>query len=262
MAASLSLPPSACHAGIVRSLTKPTVIAPKRPANDVAQYDDLAGEWWRPGGLFAMLRWIAEARARLVPPAARTGAVLVDLGCGGGLMAPHLAGMGYRHVGVDLTLSALEQAAAHGVAAVRADANALPLVPGCADVVTVGELLEHVADPRGVLAEAIRLLRPGGLLVLDTVNKTLLARIIAVEIGERLRGVAPAGIHDPNLFVPPRVVIDECAKHGIDVKIRGLRPRVGQLVRFLATGRGEVAMVPAWSNAVLYQGIGRAPTST
>jgi 2-polyprenyl-6-hydroxyphenyl methylase/3-demethylubiquinone-9 3-methyltransferase len=238
------------------------VIAPKRPANDVAQYDDLAGEWWRPGGLFAMLHWIAKARARLVPPATRTDAMLVDLGCGGGLMAPHLAGKGYRHVGVDLMLSALEQAAAHGVAAIRADATALPLAPGCADVVTVGELLEHVDNPRRVLAEAIRLLRPGGLLILDTVNKTLLARLIAVEVGERLRGVAPSGIHDPNLFVPPRVVMDECAKHGVDLKVRGLRPRVGQLVRYLATGRGDVAMVPVLTTAVLYQGIGRAPTST
>jgi 2-polyprenyl-6-hydroxyphenyl methylase / 3-demethylubiquinone-9 3-methyltransferase len=262
MGASLSLPTSACHAGIVRSLTKATLATPKRPANDVAQYDDLAGEWWRPDGLFAMLHWIAVARARLVPPAARTGAVLVDLGCGAGLLAPHLSTKGYRHVGVDLAFSALEQAAAHGVAAVRASADAVPLAAGCADVVTVGELLEHVTEPRAVLAEAIRLLRPGGTLVIDTINKTLLARIIAVEIGERLHGVAPSGIHDPNLFVPPRVVIQECAKHGIEMKVRGLRPRVGQLVRFLATGRGDVAMVPVWTTAVLYQGVGRRSAST
>lgn len=242
-------PSVTCHAEFVSVLM--------RQANDPGQYDDLADEWWRPDGLFAMLHWIAVARARLVPPAGRTGAVLVDLGCGAGLLAPHVSAKGYRHIGVDLTLSALEQAAAHGVAAVHGDALAVPLAGGCADVVCVGELLEHVRDPRRVLAEACRLVRPGGVLVLDTINATAAARLFAVTIGERLAGVALRGIHDPALFVPPRVVVDECARHGIEIKIRGLRPRVGQLARWLVTRRGDVAMVPTWSRAVLYQGRGQ-----
>src|SRR5690606_41467379 len=106
--------------------------------------DDLAEEWWRPGGVLAMLHWIARARAALVPPARRPGAVLVDLGCGGGVLAPHLAGKGYRHLGVDLVASALAQAAAHGVTAVRADVTALPLPDRCADGVSPGESCVHV----------------------------------------------------------------------------------------------------------------------
>ena len=90
--------------------------ATRRARNDPGQYDDLAGEWWRPGSPLSMLYWLARARARLIPPAERDGAVLVDLGCGGGLLAPHVADKGYRHVGVDLIVSGLEQAAAHGVA--------------------------------------------------------------------------------------------------------------------------------------------------
>lgn len=230
------------------------VVARRR--NDLGQYDDLAGEWWRPDGVFAMLHWIAEARARLIPPAARAEAVLVDLGCGGGLSAPYLVAKGYRHIGVDLTTSALEQAAAHGVTVVRGDATAVPLRDGCADVVTAGELLEHVTDPRAVLGEACRLLRPGGLLVIDTINATALARLVAVHIGERLQGVAPRGIHDPDLFVPPRLVVDECARLGIEMKVRGLRPRVPQIVRWLVTRRGAVTMVPTRSMAILYQGRG------
>src|SRR5690606_27456816 len=113
---------------------------PVRVRNDPRQYDELAGEWWRPGGAFAMLHWIAEARARLIPPARREGAVLVDVGCGGGLLAPHVAALGYRHVGVDLTTSALQQAAERGVAVLRGDATALPLPDGCADVVSAGEI--------------------------------------------------------------------------------------------------------------------------
>jgi 2-polyprenyl-6-hydroxyphenyl methylase/3-demethylubiquinone-9 3-methyltransferase len=86
-----------------------------RKCNDPAQYDDLAAQWWDPRGAFMMLRWLAAARGALVP-AATGDAVLVDLGCGAGLLAPQVAGKGYRHVGVDITASALAQARAHGVA--------------------------------------------------------------------------------------------------------------------------------------------------
>ncbi|MEU8260926.1 methyltransferase domain-containing protein [Micromonospora sp. NPDC048999] len=236
------------------------------PPNDPRQYDELAGEWWRPDGAFAMLHWLARARAALVPPAATRDALLVDLGCGAGLLAPHLAGKGYRHVGVDLTRSALDQAAAHGVTVINGDVTALPLADGCADVVSAGEVLEHVPDWRRAVAEACRLLRPGGLLVLDTLNDTLLARLIAVEIGERLPTV-PRGIHDPRLFVDARALIAECARHGVELRLRGVRPELGGTLAWLlrriragAAGRPggrEPRIVPTRSTAVLYQGHGR-----
>ncbi|MCW3813085.1 methyltransferase domain-containing protein [Micromonospora sp. DR5-3] len=241
--------------------TSPRVL----PPNDPRQYDDLAGEWWRPDGAFAMLHWLARARADLVPPASRRDAVLVDLGCGAGLLAPHLVGKGYRHIGVDLTRSALDQAATHGVTAIRADATAVPLAAGCADVVSAGELLEHVPDWRRAVAEACRLLRPGGLLVLDTLNDTVLARLVAVEIGERLPTV-PRGIHDPRLFVDARALVAECARHGVALRLRGIRPELGGTLAWLlrrmrsgATDRppGRTPrIVPTWSRAVLYQGQG------
>jgi 2-polyprenyl-6-hydroxyphenyl methylase/3-demethylubiquinone-9 3-methyltransferase len=223
--------------------------------NDVAQYDLLAGEWGRPDGAFAMLRWIAAARARMIPPASRPGAVLVDIGCGGGLLAEFVTGLGYRHVGVDLNTSALVRAAGQGVTPVRGDAQRVPLADGCADVVSAGEILEHVPDPRAAVAHACRLLRPGGLLVLDTVNATALARFVVVTLGERLPGVAPKGIHDPALFVRPRVLVDECARHGVALRVQGVRPAAG-IVRWLFTRRGEIAIVPSRSTAIMYQGQG------
>ena len=222
--------------------------------NDLAQYDALAGEWWRPTGVFGMLHWLAAARARLVPPADRPGEILVDLGCGAGLLAPHVATKGYRHVGVDLVASALTQAAEHRVEPIRADVARLPLRDGCAAVVSAGELLEHVTDLPGTVAEACRILRPGGTLVLDTLNATRLARLLAVDIGERIVGVR--GIHDPALFVDPGVLMSECAGHGVELSVRGVRPATGGLLRWLFTRRGEVAIVPSWSMAVLYQGRG------
>ncbi|MFF5174047.1 methyltransferase domain-containing protein [Micromonospora sp. NPDC000089] len=240
--------------------TRGRVLAP----NDPRQYDDLVGEWWRPDGAFAMLHWLARARAALVPPATRPGALLVDLGCGAGLLAPHLSGKGYRHVGVDLTRSALEQAAAHGVTVVNGDATAVPLADGCADVVAAGEVLEHVPDWRRAVAEACRLLRPGGLLVLDTLNDTALSRLVAVHIGERLPTV-PRGIHDPRLFVDDRELVAECARHGVTLRVRGVRPSLRGTVAWLARrargaapSRAEAgAMIrPTGSTAVLYQGRG------
>jgi 2-polyprenyl-6-hydroxyphenyl methylase/3-demethylubiquinone-9 3-methyltransferase len=229
---------------------------PVRPRNDVRQYDDLAGEWWRPGGAFAMLHWLAAARAALIPPARREPAVLVDIGCGAGLLAPHLAGKGYQHVGVDLAASALAQAAKHGVRAVRGDATALPLPDRCADVVSAGELFEHVPDLPAAVREACRVLRPGGVLVADTLNATWAARFVAVSVGERLPGGAPVGIHDPDLFVPPARLVAECAAHGVALRVRGIRPAAVPMLRWLATRRGEVPIVPSRSTAVLYQAWG------
>ena len=203
------------------------------PPNDPRQYDDLATEWWRPDGAFAMLHWLAAARARLIPYATRSNAVLVDLGCGGGLLAPHVAGRGYRHVGVDLVRSALDRAAAHGVVAVLADATEVPLADGCADVVSAGELLEHVPDWRAAVAQACRILRPGGTLVLDTLNATAVGRFLAVRIAERLPGV-PRGIHDPALFVGAGELVAECARHGVALRVRGIRPAVPGTLRWLA----------------------------
>jgi 2-polyprenyl-6-hydroxyphenyl methylase / 3-demethylubiquinone-9 3-methyltransferase len=227
-----------------------------RPRNDPSQYDELAGEWWRPGGAFAMLHWLAEARARLVPPADRSGAVLVDVGCGAGLLAPHLRGKGYRHVGVDVTMSALGLAAAHGVTAAQADAARLPLADGCADVVCAGEILEHLPDWPRAVAEICRVLRPGGLLVLDTLNDTPLSRLLAVRVAESLPGV-PRGLHDPDLLVDPGALMDECARHGVTLSVRGVRPTVWGTLRWLVTRRGRARIVPTWSTAVLYQGWGR-----
>ncbi|HEX3648105.1 MAG TPA: class I SAM-dependent methyltransferase, partial [Pseudonocardiaceae bacterium] len=199
------------------------------------------------------------ARAELVPPATRPGAVLADLGCGAGLLAPHVAGRGYRHLGIDLTTSALTQAAAHGVTAVRGDICRIPLADGCADVVCAGEILEHVTDLPAAVAEACRILRPGGLLILDTIADTMLARLIAITIGERLPGTPPPGIHDPALFVNRGRLVAECASHGVSLALRGIRPAATDAARWL-TGRTEtVRLVPAPTTAVLFQGIGRKP---
>ncbi len=216
------------------------VVPPRlRSPNDPGQYDDLVEEWWRPRGAFAALHWLATERGRLVPPAPRPGAVLLDVGCGGGLLAPHLAGRGYRHVGVDLGAAACRVSRTHGVEPLQADAARLPLRDASVDVVVAGEILEHVPDLDAVVAEIGRVLRPGGLLVLDTLADTRRCRFLLVTVGERLPFV-PRGIHDPVLFVDPARLRRLAADAGITLELWGLQPHLLDGVRWLLRRRDDV----------------------
>lgn len=229
--------------------------APVRERNDIRQYDDLVDAWWRPEAEFAALHWLAAARGRLVPRPLVAGEVLVDLGCGGGLMAPYACS--YRHVGVDLSASASRVAAEHGVVAVRGDAARLPMADGAASVVVAGEVLEHVRDLDAVVAEISRVLRPGGTVVVDTISATRVARVALVAIAERLPGGPPPRIHDPDLFVCPDRLMRLFAQHDVELGVWGIRPSARDYARFLVNRRHPVRMVPTPSVALVYQGIGR-----
>lgn len=228
-----------------------------RSRNDPRQYDDLAHLWWDRRGTFAMLHWLAAARAELVPPATRPGAVLLDVGCGGGLLAPYLQGRGYRHLGVDVTASALRLAAAHGVAATRADARALPFADRSIDVVVAGEVLEHVPGMPQVVAELARVLRPGGTLVLDTIAATWFGRFSSITVGERVPAGPPRRLHDPALFIDRDRLRAECARHGIELRLAGLRPSVPGYLLWLAGLRPDARMVRTRMTAGLFSGVGR-----
>jgi 2-polyprenyl-6-hydroxyphenyl methylase/3-demethylubiquinone-9 3-methyltransferase len=159
-------------------------------------------------------------------------------------------------VGADLVTGSLRLAASHGLTCVRADVHRSPFKDASVDVVAAGEILEHVADWSTVVREACRVLRPGGLLVVDTINATRWARFVAVTVAERVPGLAPRGIHDPHLFVPPRRLREVCAAHGVRLNVRGIRPGAAGLARWLLTRRGAVPIVPTGSTAMLYQAWG------
>ena len=227
------------------------------PRNDPAQYAELADQWWEASGGFAALHWLAASRAEHIPPAAAPGAVLVDLACGGGLMAPHAARLGYRHVGIDLGVEGLRVARRHGVLPVRASVLAVPLADGCADVVVAGEILEHVEDDVAVLGECARLLRPGGTLVIDALAATRIGRFLMVTVAEKLPGGPPKGIHDPALFVDRERLLAAAERLGLDLRLVGLRPSMRQAVAWALGRRGSVRMKPIRSTAVVFAGYGR-----
>jgi 2-polyprenyl-6-hydroxyphenyl methylase/3-demethylubiquinone-9 3-methyltransferase len=231
---------------------------PPRARNDLRQYDDLAEQWWDGDGAFAALHWIAEARRSLIPPAPPGGGLALDVACGGGLLAPHVP-HGYRHVGVDLTLSALAIATQHGVTAVGGDALLLPFADAVFDVVVAGEILEHVDDLERAAAEVCRVLAPGGTVVLDTIADTWWARFSLVTVGERVPGGPPPRCHDPELFVDPYRLRRLFAHRGIDLRLHGLAPAPLPYLRFLMTRRGPVPMRRTRSLAGLYAGVGVKP---
>jgi 2-polyprenyl-6-hydroxyphenyl methylase / 3-demethylubiquinone-9 3-methyltransferase len=225
--------------------------------NDQAQYDELVDHWWRPHGEFAALHWLAASRAEHIPAAPRPGAVLVDLACGGGLMGPYVGRLGYRHVGVDIGRSGLLLAREHGVTPVLGSVLQVPLADGCADVVLAGEILEHVADHAGVLAECARLLRPGGVLVLDALAAGRLSVLINVHLLERLPGGPPRGLHDPALFVDREQLVVTADRLGLDLELVGLRPSMREAIAWKFGRRRMVRMKQIRSTAVVFAGYGR-----
>ncbi len=224
---------------------------PVRPRNDPQQYDDLAHEWWKPRGGFAMLAWISAARVRHLPPG---GGLLLDVACGGGLLAPFVTG--WTHVGVDLSQPALTQARDHGVHAARADVRHLPFADSTFDVVVAGEILEHVTDLAAVVAEVCRVLRPGGTLVIDTIARTWWGRFSSITVGERIPAGPPKRLHDHHLFVDRAELLALASSHGVRLSLNGLRPSIVDYLLWLAGRRDSVRMLTTRSTAGLFQGAG------
>jgi 2-polyprenyl-6-hydroxyphenyl methylase/3-demethylubiquinone-9 3-methyltransferase len=146
------------------------------------------------------------------------------------------------------------------VVPVRGSVTEVPLRDGCADVVVAGEILEHVTDLPAAVAQACRLLRPGGLLVIDTLAATTLARLVAIRLAELLPAV-PKGIHDPRLLVDRTALVRECARHGVALTLRGIAPSVPDLARWLLRRVDTVRMTSVRTTAILFQATGRKAVS-
>src|SRR5689334_19679067 len=172
-------------------------------------------------------------------------------------MGPHVAPLGYRHVGVDIGLPGLALARGHGLLPVGGSALEVPLADGCADVVLACEILEHVEDDLAVLAECARLLRPGGLLLLDALAATRLSVLINVHVLERLPGGPPRGLHDPALFVDRAALTEAADRLGLDLRLVGLRPSMREAIPWALGRRPAVTMKTVrWTGSV-FAGIGR-----
>ena len=161
------------------------------------------------------------------------GLDVLDLGCGGGYMSEALAERGARVVGVDPSAASLEAARRHTAqAGLRIDyrlgvGEAIPAADRSMDRVICVDVLEHVQDLGKVLSEIRRVLRPGGIVLFDTLNRSWLSGFLAVEIAEDLLRIIPRGTHDPKNFIKPHELQHSLERLGFLVdpnKFKGMGP--------------------------------------
>ena len=193
---------------------------------DLSVHDGHAETWWDGSRYF--LRMLAnQVHARILYldriDSGWHGVNTLDLGCGGGFMAEALASRGARVIGVDPWDTVLRVARKHArtsnldIHYVVAAGESLPLGNDSVDRVVSVDVLEHVLDLRAVLAEIHRVLRPGGLFFFDTINRTWIARILAVRLLEDILRVMPKGMHDPSRFIRPSELKAELEGLGFQV---------------------------------------------
>jgi 2-polyprenyl-6-hydroxyphenyl methylase / 3-demethylubiquinone-9 3-methyltransferase len=179
------------------------------------------------------------------------GQVAVDVGCGGGLLAEEMARLGATVVGVDPSRRSLATARAHaGAAGLTIDYRAgsgehLPLADASAGIVYCVDVLEHVEDVDAVLRETARVLRPGGLYLYDTINRTRLSKLVMIKLAQdwAATAVMPPDLHDWNQFITPAEMRDALGRHHLHSHdIAGMSPGVAppaafRLVRQLKKGK-------------------------
>ena len=188
-------------------------------ANDLAIYERHAADWWNQSApAFRSLHRVNEFRTALLDE--WLGNRLhkkraLDLGCGGGLLSAYLSQCGAQWIGVDLSGASLRAGRERlGARFARADVLHLPVADASMDVVLAADVLEHVPSLDAALSEAARVLKPGGDLYVNTINRTLRARLLAVGVAEGI-GLVPRGTHDARLFVRPDELRASAWKHGL-----------------------------------------------
>lgn len=197
---------------------------------ELSVHDKHAESWWDGSRYF--LRMLAnQVHARIayferIAPKWE-GVSTLDLGCGGGFMAEALARKGAQVIGIDPWITVLRVARTHSLIPrpdIRLDiqyiagaGESLPLAANCVERVISVDVLEHVIDLRGVLAEIYRVLRPGGLFFFDTVNRTWASRLLAVHLLEDVLRIMPKGMHDSCKFIRPSELRTELEALGFKV---------------------------------------------
>ena len=178
---------------------------------ELEKFSALAHRWWDPQGEFRPLHEINPLRLEWIDRHAQlAGKDVIDVGCGGGILAEAMARRGARVTGIDLSDKALRVAELHlhesklDIAYQKAMAEEFAAQhPGAFDVVTCMELLEHVPQPESMVAACTRLARPGGQVFFSTINRNPKAYLFAVIGAEYVLNLLPKGTHDYLRFIKP-----------------------------------------------------------
>jgi 2-polyprenyl-6-hydroxyphenyl methylase / 3-demethylubiquinone-9 3-methyltransferase len=174
---------------------------------EIEKFSALAHRWWDPEGEFRPLHQINPLRLEWIAGHAElAGASVLDVGCGGGILAEAMARRGAHVTGIDLSEKALRVAELHlheSKLDIRYRKVSVEECTGEFDVVTCMELLEHVPDPQRMVAACARLVRPGGRVFFSTLNRNAKAYLFAVVGAEYVLGLLPRGTHDYQRFIKP-----------------------------------------------------------
>jgi 2-polyprenyl-6-hydroxyphenyl methylase/3-demethylubiquinone-9 3-methyltransferase len=178
---------------------------------ELEKFSSLAHRWWDPQGEFRPLHEINPLRLEWIDRHAQlAGKAVIDVGCGGGILAEAMAQRGARVTGIDLSEKGLKVAELHllesklDVTYRKAMAEEFAAEnPGAFDVVTCMELLEHVPQPESMVAACARLVRPGGLVFFSTINRNPKSYLFAVIGAEYVLNLLPKGTHDYMRFIKP-----------------------------------------------------------
>jgi 2-polyprenyl-6-hydroxyphenyl methylase / 3-demethylubiquinone-9 3-methyltransferase len=206
---------------------------------EVARFEAIAAEWWDARGKFAPLHrfnptrlaFLKDALARHFsrdPRAPRPldGLTLLDVGCGGGLVAEPMTRLGAAVTGIDAGAATVEAARRHADAMGltidyrTATVEELAAQGATFDAVLALEVVEHVAEPRMFLKGAASLLKPGGAMAVATLNRTARSFLLAIVGAEYVLRWLPAGTHDWTRFVRPRELDAMLRSAGLDVTAR------------------------------------------
>ena len=192
---------------------------------ELRKFGELAHRWWDPTGEFAPLHAINPLRLDwIADQATLPGARVVDIGCGGGILAESMSARGAEVLGIDLSEKPLAVAQLHGLETgvhvhyERIAAEALAArEPAGFDVVTCMEMLEHVPDPAAIVAACATLVKPGGRVFFSTINRNPKAYLFAVVGAEYLLRLLPRGTHDYKRFITPSELSRHARVAGLSV---------------------------------------------
>ena len=192
---------------------------------ELEKFSQLAHRWWDPNSEFKPLHDINPLRLDYINGIAPLpGKTVLDVGCGGGILAESMAALGARVTGIDLGDKALQVAKLHLLESGRqveyrniAVEDLAVEQPGHYDIVTCMEMLEHVPDPASTVLACAQLVRPGGHVFFSTLNRTVKSYLFAVVGAEYVLKLLPRGTHDHDKFIKPSELAQCCRDSGLTV---------------------------------------------